>query len=152
MRLIADSAMHLLNYLWRIYNGLLKEAQRFLRSYGLTPTQLDVIALLSTGEGITQQELSKKLLTTKGNIASLIDRMERDGLVERRVDASDRRRYRLFLTPKSKRLLESVIPKYREWLMALIDSLSAEEKMLLQSLLKRLEQSLHQSSVSETTS
>ncbi|MFA4028555.1 MAG: hypothetical protein GDYSWBUE_000517 [Candidatus Fervidibacterota bacterium] len=152
MRLIADSAMHLLNHLWRIYSGLLKEGQRFLRNYGLTPTQLDVIALLSTGEGITQQELSRKMLTTKGNIASLIDRMEKYGLIERRIDASDRRRYRLFLTPKSKRLLERVIPQYKERLMALINSLSAEERMLLQSLLKRLEQSLHKGGANEMTS
>ncbi|MCS7252691.1 MAG: MarR family transcriptional regulator [Armatimonadota bacterium] len=150
MRMVADSAMHLLNYLWRIYNKILKEGQRFLRRYGLTPTRLDVIALLSTGEGITQQELSEKLLTTKGNITSLIDRMERDGLVERRVDVSDRRRYRLFLTPKSKRLLEQVIPEYKKRLIELIDSLSAEERALLQSLLKRLEQSLPQSSAGET--
>ncbi len=123
-----------------------------MRNYGLTPTQLDVIALLSTGEGITQQELSRKMLTTKGNIASLIDRMEKYGLIERRIDASDRRRYRLFLTPKSKRLLERVIPQYKERLMALINSLSAEERMLLQSLLKRLEQSLHKGGANEMTS
>lgn len=151
MRQITDSAIHLLNYLGRLYNRLLKEAYRFLRRYGLTPTQLDVIALLSTDEGMTQQELSRRLLTTKGNITGLIGRMERCGLVERRVDASDRRRYQLFLTQKSRLLLEGIIPEYRKQIMNLLSNLSAEERAFLQSLLKRLEQNLPQSSMGEAS-
>ncbi|MFA4016572.1 MAG: hypothetical protein RUDDFDWM_001682 [Candidatus Fervidibacterota bacterium] len=136
-----DPTIHLLRRLWRVYNNILKEGQRFLKRYRLTPTQLDVITLLSSDEGITQQELSRRLLTTKSNITSLIDRMEREGLVERHVDAYDKRRYRLFLTQKSKHLLQCILPEYKKRISQFFNTLSEKERKQLQSLLKRLEQS-----------
>jgi DNA-binding MarR family transcriptional regulator len=137
-----DPTMHLLRRLWHVYNNILREGQRFLRRYRLTPIQLDVITLLSSAEGITQQELSKHLLTTKSNITSLIDRMERKGLVERHIDAYDKRCYRLFLTQKSKHLLECVLPEYKKRISQFFSTLSERERKQLQSLLKRLERSL----------
>lgn len=142
MRFLPDSASRLWVHLVRIYNQVLRETRSFFRRYGLTPTQFDVITCLGSQEGITQQELSEHLSVTKGNITSLIDRMERDGLVERRADPSDRRCYRLFLTRKGRRLLQRIIPAHEKQIARLFSSLSAEERALLQNLLRRLEQSL----------
>ena len=69
-----------------------------LRGIGLSVPQCDVLTTLTEAEGISQQELAKRLYVTKGNISGLLDRLERAGLVERRSIAADRRQYAIYLT------------------------------------------------------
>src|SRR3712207_8018674 len=66
--------------------------------------QFDVLAHVGAAEGITQQQLADSLLVTKGNIAQLLDRMQKRGLIERRPQG---RINRLFLDRKSTRLNSS---------------------------------------------
>src|SRR5208283_1203578 len=69
-----------------------------LRAIGVSIPQCDVLTTLSEEEGVSQQELAKRLYVTKGNISGLLDRLEGAGLVERRQAASDRRQYSIHLT------------------------------------------------------
>src|SRR3712207_5951052 len=55
-----------------------------LRGWGLNNAQFDVLAHVGADEGITQQELADSLLVTKGNVAQLLDRMQKRGLIEDR--------------------------------------------------------------------
>ena len=55
-----------------------------LRLIGVSIPQCDVLTTLSEEEGVSQQELAKRLYVTKGNISGLLDRLESAGLVERR--------------------------------------------------------------------
>ena len=56
-----------------------RRLERLFARHGLTPAQFDVLATLQQGDGITQQELSERLLVTKGNVCGLIDRAEAAG-------------------------------------------------------------------------
>src|ERR1700691_6112944 len=69
-----------------------------LREIGVSIPQCDVLTTLTEEEGISQQTLAKRLYVTKGNISGLLDRLESDGLVERRSTAADRRQYEIHLT------------------------------------------------------
>src|SRR5271167_2693576 len=55
-----------------------------LREIGVSIPQCDVLTTLTEKEGVSQQELAKRLYVTKGNISGLIDRLEEASLVERR--------------------------------------------------------------------
>ena len=55
-----------------------------LRLIGISIPQCDVLTTLSEEEGVSQQELAKRLYVTKGNISGLLDRLQSAGLVERR--------------------------------------------------------------------
>ena len=66
-----------------------------LKGWGLNNAQFDVLAHVGANEGVMQQELADSLLVTKGNIAQLLDRMQKRGLIERRPEG---RTNRLFLT------------------------------------------------------
>src|SRR5579863_4499794 len=69
-----------------------------LREIGLSVPQCDVLTTLTEAEGVSQQDLAKRLYVTKGNISGLIDRLVAAGLVERRATAADKRQHAIFLT------------------------------------------------------
>ena len=51
-----------------------------LREIGVSIPQCDVLTTLTEQEGVSQQELAKRLYVTKGNISGLIDRLAEAGL------------------------------------------------------------------------
>ncbi|MBV1707859.1 MAG: MarR family transcriptional regulator [Hyphomicrobiales bacterium] len=69
-----------------------------LRTLDLSLPQCDVLTTLTEQEGISQQELAKRLYVTKGNISGLIDRLTEAGFVERRTIDGDKRSHALYLT------------------------------------------------------
>jgi DNA-binding MarR family transcriptional regulator len=68
---------------------------------GMTLTQAKVLVYLSRNEGCTQARLAELCDTDPMTLVRVLDRMEKDGFIERRPDPSDRRAYRLFLKPAS---------------------------------------------------
>lgn len=80
-----------------------------LKALNLSMAQCDALTTLTEAEGITQQELAKKLYVTKGNISGLIDRLAEAGLVERRSINGDRRSYAIFLTVEGRAMAQKGI-------------------------------------------
>jgi DNA-binding MarR family transcriptional regulator len=110
-----------------------------LKLGGLNNAQFDVLAHVGAAEGITQQELADSLLVTKGNVAQLLDRMERRGLIERR---SQGRTNRLFLTDEGRRKFAEVVPAHEALIDERLSVLSEEEQKQLFELLRRLDRAL----------
>ena len=84
------------------HNRMLVEIRRRLAD-DCTMPRFDLLANLEREDGQTLAALSRRMLVTAGNLTGLVDRAERDGVVERRADPSDRRLSRVFLTPKGRR-------------------------------------------------
>ena len=80
-----------------------------LKALGLSIPQCDVLTTLTEREGVSQQELAKRLYVTKGNISGLLDRLATSGLVERRSIPSDRRSHAIFLTAAGRVLAQQGI-------------------------------------------
>jgi DNA-binding MarR family transcriptional regulator len=76
--------------------------------YDLTPPQFGLLSFLWQQDGLTQAELSEKGQVDRSTVGGLIDRLERNGLLERRQHPQDRRAYRIYLTERGK-ALESVL-------------------------------------------
>lgn len=76
------------------------EFERKAQSVGLTRSQWQAIVRLSREDGIQQKQLADLLEVTPITLSGLLDRMERDGWIERRDDPEDRRAKRIYLTPK----------------------------------------------------
>src|SRR6266699_2954728 len=68
-----------------------------ITEFDLTASQAD--ALRNLGEPRSQRELAQCLKFDASNVTAIVDRLEERGLVERRVDPSDRRVRRVVLTP-----------------------------------------------------
>jgi DNA-binding MarR family transcriptional regulator len=87
-----------------------------LRRIGVSIPQCDVLTTLSEREGVSQQELAKRLYVTKGNISGLLDRLEGAGFVERREAASDRRQYSIYLTDSGRAMAAKAVAVQLKWI------------------------------------
>jgi DNA-binding MarR family transcriptional regulator len=95
----------------------------------IKPPHLDILINLYRREGISQQELARKLLVGRSNMSMLLPQLEKRGLIVRRGDGKDKRVLRLFLTPQGKDITE----KAMEIQTALIDMVmgsTAEDRCL----------------------
>lgn len=72
--------------------------------YDLTPPQFGLLAFLWLQDGMTQVELSEKGQIDRTTVGGLIDRLEKNGLVERRPHPQDRRAYKIHLTDQGKKM------------------------------------------------
>jgi DNA-binding MarR family transcriptional regulator len=79
---------------------------RELAPLDIKPPHLDILANLYRFEGLSQQELARKLLVGRSNISMTLPQMERRGLIERRGDSRDKRVLRLYLTADGRQLAE----------------------------------------------
>ena len=104
--------------------------------------RFDLLAHLYREDGQTLAALSRRMRVTAGNLTGLVDRAERDGVVERRADPRDRRLSRAFLTPKGRDLVQALIPAHAAHVSELLSLLEAGERRDLRRLLGRLRESL----------
>lgn len=114
------------------------QANRALAALDLKVRHYSVLSLAASGVAPSQRELAEFLRLDPGQIVTIIDPLEERGLVERRVDATDRRNKLIVATPAGRRL-------YRE-ARAIVDGatdetlgvLDAAERATLTDLLRRI--------------
>ncbi|SCB43331.1 MarR family winged helix-turn-helix transcriptional regulator [Rhizobium multihospitium] len=82
---------------------------RALAHLDIKPPHLDILVNLFRFEGISQQELARKLLVGRSNMSMLLPQMEKRGLIERRDDRLDKRVLRLHLTEEGRRVTEEAM-------------------------------------------
>jgi DNA-binding MarR family transcriptional regulator len=72
------------------------EIERFLKPYGITATQYNVLRILRGSEpnGLCRNELRDRMLTRMPDMTRLLDRLEEAGLVARERQDEDRRMVR----------------------------------------------------------
>jgi len=77
---------------------------------GLTIVQSSALLALRTNEPCSQTCLGKILKINKASVGALIERMQNQELIEKRLSEKDARSINLFITAKGKRLLKKVEP------------------------------------------
>ncbi len=92
-------------------------------------------------DGLTMGELSNRLMVTNGNVTGLINRLLAEGLVERLVDAEDRRVQRVSLTRKGRRLFATMAPANQAWINGVMAGLGTDDLRDLHRLLTKLKSS-----------
>ncbi len=94
--------------------------KRLRAQYGITLARFDYLAQLHRHpQGLRMNMLSRYLMVTGGNITGLTDELERDGLVAREDDPSDRRSFRLRLTGTGRQAFEVIAAAHEAWLVEL---------------------------------
>lgn len=77
---------------------LRRDFERRAKRHGVTRAQWSALTYIARQPGLRQGQLADLLEVTPIAVARLIDRMEHEGLVERRPDRDDRRAWQLHLT------------------------------------------------------
>ena len=97
--------------------------ERLRSGYDMTLPRFDVLAaLIAAPEGLKMTELSQQLMVSNGNVTGIVDRLVSDGLAERETMATDRRAFRVRVTPEGARLMAELTARHRGW----IDELFAD--------------------------
>ena len=96
----------------------------------IKPPHLDIMINLYRREGISQQELARKLLVGRSNMSMLLPQLEKRGLIERRADTRDKRVLRLHLTEEGKSVTEQAM-KIQTALIDSVMATSTEERCLM---------------------
>ncbi len=77
-------------------------------------------------EGLKMRVLSRYLMVTGGNVTGLTDELEREGLVVRESSPEDRRAWIVRLTPKGRKLFETMAREHELWVLELFSGLDAK--------------------------
>lgn len=109
-----------------------------LSSKGVTRVQWIALYYLGIQKSINQKELSKKMNIKESTVARLIDRMERDGLVNRQRSQEDRRAFNLVLTEKGLEYRKELLPEGEKFSEILSRNLSKDEVAVFMSVLDKM--------------
>jgi len=115
---------------------------RALQPLDLKTPHLDILVNLYRFEGLTQQDLARKMLVGRSNMSMLLPQMEKRGLVERRSDEKDKRVLRLSLTPEGRALAEKAIAIQMQVIDRAMQVSTAEECDMVGGLMNRMLASL----------
>src|SRR6476646_4659275 len=124
--------------LTRCTNSLLSRLAERETIGDLTYSQFAVLEALYHLGHMTQGEISSKVLRSGSNLTTVIDNLERDGMVRRERDAEDRRVIHVHLTEAGKGKVEAVFPGHVVALVEEFSVLSASEQKMLGELCKKL--------------
>ncbi|MDE2184455.1 MAG: MarR family transcriptional regulator [Alphaproteobacteria bacterium] len=97
------------------------------RSWGMTRAQCVILMRLDQQPGMSQTELATVCEVEPITVVRLIDRLEGNGLVERRADPSDRRIHRLHLLPAAAPILAEIARYRAEYVAKLREGIPEEE-------------------------
>jgi DNA-binding MarR family transcriptional regulator len=97
-----DARNHICFNLGRVMRLVYNYYEKRLAPFGLTVPQYFVFNALWMGDGISIGELVERVSLDSSTLTGIIDRMEKNELVERRSNPIDRRSVFIFLTPKAK--------------------------------------------------
>jgi MarR family transcriptional regulator, organic hydroperoxide resistance regulator len=106
---------------------------------GLTHGQFFMLVALLDEDGALPSHLADKTALDRPTTTGLLDRLERDGWIERRLDASDRRTLRVHLTPKALDERKALLAIFEEINGQFLQRFSRTEWMQFQSFLARLD-------------
>jgi DNA-binding MarR family transcriptional regulator len=125
---------HLLAQVSRLVGSRMRAKMEGL---GLHRAQALILFQLWHDDGMAQNVLARSLHITPATATNTLQRMERDGWIERRRDGTDQRIVRVNLTAKARALQEEVQTSLRELDEEMTLALSDEERRILrESLLK----------------
>ncbi len=135
----ASDAINAYATLRRTHDAVHRHVSSKLEEWKLSVPKYGVIIHLHNRGPTPISEIGNLIFRCNSNLTTLIDRMERDGLVQKMDTPSDRRIKKIQLTSKGRRLASRVVSEYTAFLKEMVnDSLSVEEQRALIGLLNRL--------------
>lgn len=136
MALIRESsAGYLTNWAARLFA---RELERQLAPTGIAPAYMPVLFALADGSTLTQKELARRAAVEQPTMAATLNRMQRDGMITRRPDPTDRRCALVTLTPLALGKIDAVERVVRAINTLALEPLAPAEKEQFLGLLRRV--------------
>ncbi|RXI98467.1 MarR family transcriptional regulator [Anaerobacillus alkaliphilus] len=129
---------HIEKSLRKIAELVKQKGREILTQFPITPPQFVALQWLHEYGDMTIGELSNKMYLACSTTTDLVDRMEKNELVERVKDTTDRRVVRIHLLEKGATIIGQVIQKRQDYLSDVLKHLSSEEVNILEKNLSHL--------------
>lgn len=122
----------------RMANRLIKDLEVSVhRPNGMSYSSFRVLFAIRAAERITPNELARLSSVSTASMSSMLNTLERSGLIVRESDPEDGRRFIISLSEKGERKLSMAMPannaREREW----ADGLTPGEQVLILELLRK---------------
>ena len=120
-------------------------SRRLRAAVGLSITAHMVLSIVEgAGEPIPAGVIAERAVITSASVTSLLDTLERGGLLERRPDPDDRRRVRVAVTRAGRDVLDATLAGIRDLEREAFSPLDEDERATLLELLGRLQRHAEQ--------
>ncbi len=112
----------------------------YLAPYKLSRGGFTILAQLVAAleDGLLPSEFAERAGVTRASVTSLLDRLERDKLINRQPHLTDRRMLTVYLTDEGRELMNKVLPLHFAYINAWMSDLSTHEKQISIELLTKL--------------
>lgn len=128
----------------RAYLAMRRALEQTIKPFDFSVAQFDVLQILMHDDGLEHRELQKRLAVASPTLTNILDRMERDGHVQRRADAADGRIKRIYLGDKARTLCwsDEFCQAGERLVETMFRGFSDDEKHLFSRMLNRIEKNL----------
>ncbi|MDQ2070118.1 MarR family winged helix-turn-helix transcriptional regulator [Natronospira bacteriovora] len=130
--------MTLVRELVRTYQAFETFAIPDIRHHGFNPAEFDVLVTLGNTPGMTLTELGDSTLLFKTTLTSVVDRLQKKGLVNRVPCQEDKRRTYASLTPEGERIFEAIFPAHIEHLKSRLGKIPPRQRDRLVKAMREL--------------
>ena len=113
--------------------------QRTLRPHGLTWSQVAILEAIVRSGPLNHRMIGKAVARSSGNVTTVVDNLERRGLVRRERDSDDRRCVTVHLTTEGEQVARAILPTYTREVVRLMNALSRDERDTLARLCDTLD-------------
>ena len=137
-------AMRLMDQLRRVSHQMYRLGETSLNEAGFSSAQYRVLMSLLFDEwlgnhdGMNPSEISEQQGTGRNTVSALIRSLEEDGLIERRLDESDRRRFNIGLTEAGRQRVRQQANRYMQFTDGVFDAFTPDEMETFSALLQKL--------------
>lgn len=123
-----------------VSTSIKRKGREILSDFEITPPQFEALLYMMKEGELTISELSNKMFLACSTITDLVDRMEKNQLVERVRDSRDRRVVRIRVLEKGNKLIDEVLDARRAYLQEALSDINTEHKQMIIEALNAIHQ------------
>lgn len=125
-------------------SNVLSGYEAMLNHHGLSTGRFLVLIILERNPELhlKPSEVAEKLGVSRATASGLIQKLEKQALISRFDDSSDRRQHLIGITEEGRALIRTILPDYYRRISAVMSPLDADEQKMFLLLLSKLDKSV----------
>ena len=123
----------------RIYWGTQAYMEQKLDNYGIGSGEVAILMLLHHKNAMNQKEIAEEIHINKATVSREIEKLIKNGYVERKRSGEDRRGYIIILTERGEEIIPEIKEILLEWKKVIMHGFSMGERGFIMKALEKME-------------